>query len=488
MTTTYRTTIRRTMSAIAASVAVTFAVALLPTQGATAATTKNIVVNGDFADGKANWRTNRPADHKLTAAAVGRNGSMAAVITPSDRVTAVLNEATRDTVTSAVAGTKYTMTAWVRASRAGTVSQIKAREVTNNGTIVNQTRLRLKDTAWHQLTVNFTVKKTGSSLDLNVLFWNNKPGQRLYVDSVSLTQTSPAVTQPKPSVAPVAPGGSGGSTESCKRPSPAGTVFGSSISTSDVSAEQALRNTDAQFGKIPVVRVFDPDMVMEWDKPRTDALAGRDLVISFRPSPQSVLTGKYDAELRRWFQQAPSDAKIYWSYIHEPEPMIDRGEFTADQYRRAWQRINGIADSVCRTNMYATLILTGWTTKPESKRSYKTYYPGSDVIDVMAFDPYNGSANPGRDNEYASPESIFDSVRAVAADAGKPYGVAETGSLLAKGDPGTDRANWLRAMGAYHDRHKAVFVTYFNSTNGGEYRLLDTHSKGAWRAVVGSSD
>jgi hypothetical protein len=204
--------------------------------------------------------------------------------------------------------------------------------------------------------------------------------------------------------------------------------------------------------------------------------------------PQEVLSGKYDAEFARWFREAPSDVAIYWSYIHEPEPMIDKGTFTADQYRRAWQRIDGIADQECRQNMYATLILTGWTSVPASKRDWRSYYGGDTVIDVMAFDPYNGAANPGREGVYASPESIYDSVRRVAAEAGKPYGVAETGSLLVPSDPsGTARATWLRQMGAYHLKNGAVFVTYFNSTNGGEYRLLDTPSSEAWRSVVSTS-
>lgn len=137
--------------------------------------------------------------------------------------------------------------------------------------------------------------------------------------------------------------------------------------------------------------------------------------------------------------------------------------------------------------MYATLILMGWTTSPASNKNWRDYYAGADVIDVLAFDPYNGAANPGREGIYASPASIFDSVRAVAAEAGKPYGIAETGSLLTPKDTGSGRAKWLRDVAAYHRQHGALFVTYFQSTNGGEYRLLDSPSRQAWRDAVASS-
>lgn len=246
---------------------------------------------------------------------------------------------------------------------------------------------------------------------------------------------------------------------------------------------------DAIFGTIPIVRVFDPGMVMSWDKPRTQMLAGRDLVISFRPSPQDVLSGKYDAEFAEWFAKAPSDVTIYWSYIHEPEPLIDQGSFTADQYRRAWQRIDSIADAACRPNMYATLTLTGWTTTDASKRDWRDYYAGGDVIDVMAFDPYNGASNPTAVTGYPSAASMYDSVVRVAREAGKPYGLAETGSPKVPADAtGSQRAAWLKDVAAYNRANGALFVTYFHSSRDGEWRLLDGPSQSAWRTAVASSD
>jgi len=475
------------------------AVASVLTLGVTSAQTASadsgeLVVNSDFSEGVSHWKTNAPAEHPLTVTTAARTGTQAARIHVNTDRAVVLNDE-QDTVSSTTQGETFTMTAWVRSSRAGTVAQVKARELGPQDHYSHEARYRLPDTAWHQVKMDFAARWSGSVLDLNVQFWNNVVGQDLYIDSVSLiaagdhSSTGGAIPTTPPS------DGTGGDStgdagaQQCTRPAPTGTEFGTSLSTSGgQTAAQSLAGVDALFGKLPIARVFDPGMVMPWSKPRTEMLAGRDLVISFRPLPQDVLSGKYDAELRAWFQQAPSNVKIYWSYIHEPEPMINQGQFTADQYRRAWQRIDSIADQSCRSNMYATLILTGWTTQPAAKRDWRDYYAGDDVIDVMAFDPYNGASNPTAVRSYPTAASMYDSVRRVAAEAGKPYGIAETGSPKIPSDvTGSGRAAWLNDVAAYNRMHGALFVTYFHSSRDGEWRLLDVPSQTAWRAAVASS-
>ncbi len=400
-----------------------------------------------------------------------------------------------DSLRGAPKGATYTLTAWVRASSAGTQSIIKAREVGSGQNYTHSAQLRLTSTDWQQVSLTFVTQYADSTLDVNVLFTGFEVGKAVYVDSVSLVGaseqpvTQPPVTQPPVTQPPAAEAPSVEQPANpgvCTRPAPKGTKFGVSATTGDQSMAQSLSSLDKLFGRVPIVRIFDPGMVMAWDKPRTQMVAGRDLVISFRPSPQEVLTGKYDAEFSRWFKQAPSNVNIFWSYIHEPEPMIDQGKFTAEQYRRAWQRIEGIADSVCRSNMYPTLILTGWTTTPASKRDWRTYYPGASVIDVMAFDPYNGVHDPGRDY-YASVPSMFDSAVRVAREAGKPWAIAETGSRKIKSDPsGSQRAAWLNEMASYSRQNGATFVTYFQSTRDGDWRLLDGPSTKAWGTAMGN--
>lgn len=465
-----------------------------------AAADEQLVANGDFKQGTTNWVMNYPEQHALSVIAKGHWNTRTAEISVSTTTPAVLNDR-KNTVQSTVAGERYTMSAYVRSSRAGATAQLKGREVfATSGRQSNETHLALRDTAWHKLSFDFVAQRTGSQIDLNVQFWGLVVGQKVYVDDVSLVRrsASPSTTPPAPTpiatpsptaappTAPAQPGAPG--VGSCTRPSPKGNLFGASISTSGQTTAQAVAGIDAQFGRVPALRVFDPGMPVDWSSSRTQVLKGRTVVLSFRADPADVMSGAEDAALRKWFTEAPSDVTVYWSYIHEPETPIDaRKDYTASQYRSAWRHIDAIADSVCRQNMFATLILMGWTTVPGSNKDWRDYYAGSDVIDVLAFDPYNGAANAGREGIYASPASIFDSVRRVAAEAGKPYGIAETGSLLLPTDDGAGRARWLRDVAAYHRANGALFVTYFQSTNGGEYRLLDSASQSAWRDAVGAS-
>jgi hypothetical protein len=45
----------------------------------------------------------------------------------------------------------------------------------------------------------------------------------------------------------------------------------------------------------------------------------------------------------------------------------------------------------------------------------------------------------------------------------------------------------LTASAAFLSAHNAQFVTYFDSTVGADYRLLDAPSMAAWRAAVSGS-
>lgn len=486
---------RWTGSVVAVVAALTLTATLVgPGSQASAATSKQVIVNGNFAKGVVGWKTDDATRHPLVGTSDGRSGSAAAKIVPSDASTVVL-QPVKDTVRSANTADDYAVAAWVRSTRAGGTAQLKVEQVGASATTASTSQHVFKDTKWHKLALDVKANEAGAALRLSFIFSGTAAGQALYVDDVSFLSSTghfpaeppvPPVTDP--STPPTKPGTPGESV--CSRPAPpSGTQFGSSISTSSaIHGPQAIADRDAIFGKIPVVRIWDEPMPFSWSDPRTEALKGRTLVMSFRPAPADVLSGKYDSALRTWFEKAPSTSRIYWNYYHEPEtPIDDQKIFTADEYRAAWRHIDKIADSVCRQNMYSTLVLMGWTANPQSHKDWRTYYPGDDVIDVLAFDPYNGVHDPQRDY-YASPASMYDDVVAVAREAGKPYGIAETGSRKIPSDPtGVKRAAWLSEVAKYNRENGALFVTYFQSPRDGEWRLLDKPSQDAWRAAVSSS-
>lgn len=275
----------------------------------------------------------------------------------------------------------------------------------------------------------------------------------------------------------------------CRKAPPAkmtGTKFGVSLSTSGgKTLGEDLADEERRFGRIPVVRTWDPSVPPSnaWER-RKPWFGTRWVVTSMKIKPAEVLSGRHDAALRHYFRTAPRTTPIFWNFWHEPEDEIKRGEFTARQYRQAFRRIVDVAASVCRSNLYPTLVLMNWTVDPRSGLDWRDYYPGRRYISVLAWDPYNG-AN-GNPTSYRAPSEIFGNVVRVSREANKPFGIAETGSELVKGDSGAGRADWLNRTGLYLQQRNALFVTYFQSLNNGDFELRDAPSVSAWRKWVQS--
>jgi len=205
--------------------------------------------------------------------------------------------------------------------------------------------------------------------------------------------------------------------------------------------------------------------------------------VSFKASPTQVNTGAYDATIKAWFAGAPRDRDVYWTYFHEPEDNIAAGEFTAAEYRAAWQRISALADTAGNTKLHATLILMCFTLEPSSGRTFADYYPGASAIDVLGWDCYNGNASKGT---YIDPAAQFDRVLATSKSLGKPFAVAEFNSHLVAGDGGAGRAAWLKTSASWLATNHAVYVSIFDSPVGGDYRMTDSASQQAWKQVVAS--
>lgn len=242
---------------------------------------------------------------------------------------------------------------------------------------------------------------------------------------------------------------------------------------------EALALADATLGRLEVVRVFYKGMPDPWP----GKAPGRDVVVSFKIHPEEVLSGAVDESMRRWFRSAPRDLGVNWVYYHEPEDNIEDGDFAAADFRAAFAHLSDLAGEADNPRLRATLVLQSYTLKPVSGREWRDYYPGDDAVDVFAWDVYN---RPSASVPYASPEQLLDGPRIVSESTGHPFAVAELGSVLAEGDDGRGRADWLRAMGAYFKEHQVDFVSYFDldfAKNQDDYRLRDDASLRAWRSL-----
>ncbi|MEU8259797.1 hypothetical protein AB0C02_04125 [Micromonospora sp. NPDC048999] len=242
---------------------------------------------------------------------------------------------------------------------------------------------------------------------------------------------------------------------------------------------QALARSDRTFGRLRMARIFFPGLPPAWKGSRADVV-NRPVVVSFKAPPQEINSGRHDARLTSWFASIPRQHNVYWSYFHEPEDDVERGDFTPEEYRTAWRRIAGLADQAGNPKLINTLILMCWTLDPKSGRSFDSFYPGGDVIKTLGWDCYNWGV---KWNRYAPPQEIYGRMISKSRELGKPWGVAETGSDLVPGDTGAGRAAWIRAMTSYLSGQRPEFVAYYNQTvSEGDFRLLDQPSIQAWRS------
>jgi hypothetical protein len=327
----------------------------------------------------------------------------------------------------------------------------------------------------------------GSDGPALALDWSGAAGAPAPAPSSAAPTSQPAL--PSMSPLPPSPTVSGKptptSTGSSSAPAPApapsgGTLFGTSLWTGDGSnAAQALARETTAFGRPDVVRTYYQGMPAAW--PGSAGVSGGPVVVSFKAQPKDVASGRLDGQFANWFNTAPKDRPIFWSYFHEPENDVESGSFTTADYRAAWVHLAGLADRANNPQLRSNLILMCWTLQTGSHRNWQDYFAGASVIDTIGWDCYNKSYSKG---SYGDPASMLGKAVATSNGAGVNWAVAELGSKLATGDNGTGRAAWLTAIGKYARSNGAAYITYFDSTVGGDFRLLDSPSKNAWRQVI----
>ena len=316
------------------------------------------------------------------------------------------------------------------------------------------------------------------------LDWSGAAGAPAPAPSSAAPTTQPAL----PSMSPLPPSPTASSkpaptstSSSAPAPAPAGgTLFGTSLWTGDGSnAAQALTRETTAVGRPDIVRTYYQGMPAAW--PGSAGVSGGPVAVSFKAAPKDVMSGRLDGQFSNWFSTAPKDRPIYWSYFHEPENDVESGSFTTADYRAAWVHLSGLADRANNPQLRSNLILMCWTLQTGSHRNWQDYFAGASVIDTIGWDCYNKSFSKG---SYGDPASMLGKAVATSKAAGVNWAVAELGSKMAAGDNGTGRAAWLTAIGSYARANGAAYITYFDSTVGGDFRLLDAPSKSAWRQVI----
>lgn len=249
---------------------------------------------------------------------------------------------------------------------------------------------------------------------------------------------------------------------------------------SSVLSAANLNRTTAQFGHMPIVRVYFPGLPGRYAWTSIAGVNRSSVIVSFKARPAAILSGADDARLRQFFATAPRGRPVYYSYFHEPEDNIARGQFTAAAYRAAWKHIARLADAAGNPYLHATLILMSYDLVPGSHRHWKDYFPRGGVIKVLAWDAYPVGSATNVHPRLTAPARFMGPAIAASRSVGLPYGFAEFGLSTAHGRPG-----WLSGVGRYLLHSGALFACLFDGN--GQYptlRLTDAGSIKVWRHYV----
>ena len=255
-------------------------------------------------------------------------------------------------------------------------------------------------------------------------------------------------------------------------------LFGSSV------GYQSLAQTTAQFGRMPIVRVYYPGLPASnaWNGGQAGANDSA-VIVSFKALPKDILSGADDAALTHFFDTAPTGHPIYYSYYHEPEDNIADGEFTLADYKAAWARVAALAGAAHNPDLHSTLILMSWDLVKASGRDWKSYLPGGGIISTLGWDAYPVGSATNVNPQPTPPADFMGPCIAASNSVGLPYGFAEFGLSTAAGRPAwmTEVSNYLMSSGA-------LFATVFNGV--AEYptlQLTDQASQAVWKGFVAKS-
>jgi plastocyanin len=260
-----------------------------------------------------------------------------------------------------------------------------------------------------------------------------------------------------------------------------GALFGTFIRPDDHTGEnrrEAMTNFEALLGRqMATERVYNL-----WDDafPSDDDLwsrdLGRTLYVSWNASPRdgsgcvgwaNIAAGVYDANIDAKAEALKSfGAPLIFSFHHEPttKPEFGGDCGTGADFIAAWRHIHDrfVADGVTNAT-YA------WTMTAQSfdKNRGDEFYPGNDIIDLIAADGYNWYSCEFHQGPWREMDQIFQSFHTYGASKGKPMFIAEYGSGEDDAVVGR-KAQWF-ANGADVLKQWSDIkgVSYFNVGTGG---------------------
>jgi Glycosyl hydrolase family 26 len=230
------------------------------------------------------------------------------------------------------------------------------------------------------------------------------------------------------------------------------------------AGEDAVLNLESEVGrKLSIDHVYY-HFDQAWPGPRQvwDEQDGREPLINWSPDPTytwaDVAAGAADGVIDDRARDAKTfGSQVLLSFSHEPE--IDVGMGTPADYVAAWRHVVSRFRQDGAANVRFVLILMA-TTYNQGRAAQ--WFPGTDYIDIIGGDGYNWYGTqvgqPWRDVK-----DIFSLANQWAIAQGRPFMIAETGSLEDPADP-SRKANWFRsAVDWLATQPNITALVYFNA-------------------------
>jgi hypothetical protein len=175
-----------------------------------------------------------------------------------------------------------------------------------------------------------------------------------------------------------------------------------------------------------------------------------------------IASGAYDPViLARAADLVAFGGPVVFSFNHEPENDLAAG--TPADFVAAFRHIHDVFQAAGVTNVTYAWTMMAWSFRTGSASAY---YPGDDVVDVIAGDGYNWFGCPNRTDPWKSFADVFAPFHAFGQQHGKRMMIAEWGG---REDPAVagHKATWLDEASTQLKRWPDIVgVLYFEADRG----------------------
>src|SRR4051812_13494314 len=204
-------------------------------------------------------------------------------------------------------------------------------------------------------------------------------------------------------------------------------------------------------GRIPFI---------SWNAARTDGTKAK---------WADIASGVYDSVIQaRAADLIAFGGPVIFSFHHEPDG--DNVAGTPAEFAAAFRHVRAVFENAGVANVTYAWTMTAWSFRSGQAASY---YPGDDVVDVIASDGYNWYTCPGVSGPWRSFTNIFAPFHTFGQQHGKPMIIAEWGGREDPAAPGR-KATWIDEASTQLKQWPDIVGVIYYDADKGCARWVDT--------------